>query len=98
MDDRMKLFIWDRSQLLHNYADGTIIVLAADAEQARALAAAEFQKWIRERYDHWFEDRAQTTIDPLFQEDYDRACEQFEKDMAEEPLVDRDVLFIPGSN
>jgi hypothetical protein len=90
----MLLFYWT-SQALSNYADGHVLVMAADVEAARQQARDQARVWLTENREWFFTPDGE--VDPDEQEDYDAWMAQFEQDIAVEPRIDATVRLIRGS-
>ncbi len=90
----MQMYRW-LSEYLKNYGYGHIVVCANSVEEARALARAGYEKHSRERYDyHYFDD---APLDEDSQETLDEHRRKFEADIAAEPEICPNYLFIAGS-
>jgi hypothetical protein len=86
----MKTFRW-RSDALKQYGQGHIIVLAANAEEARAKAKAQVDPWIRENREFMLPE-----FNSGDEDDYNALVALFEADIAGEP-EEIETLFISGS-
>jgi hypothetical protein len=88
------LYYWS-SAYLRNYSNGYIIVEAGSVEEARRKARAYFEQHFRDRYCYL------TANEELDEDGLKRRSEFLEllqTDLEAEPrLVERGVIFIPGS-
>lgn len=91
----MFLFSWP-SNYLQNYARGQIIVMAENAEAARAAARLRFEVHLRERYDLLFYGLSQHEI--LVDKDICQKRALFEADIRPEPDRIEGALFVSGSD
>lgn len=95
----MKLFHWDCSEVLKNYASGDIIVMAEDVAQARQIALVEFNKWAR-RDDSkfgWMFYVPEELWNDDDREEWQSILDKFSADISKEPLDTQVALFIRGS-
>lgn len=96
----MNLYHWRYSELLKNYATGSIIVMAQTIEEARIKAFAHFESWVKQyREDLFFGAQSDT-------EDYAQDCKEeldimrntLRLDLERLPVVvSEGVIFILGS-
>lgn len=90
----MKLFHWNKSKILKNYAHGDLIVMAPNIDMARQLGFIKLQVVI---------DNENPYLMPFDTEDMAEIQEKYDQailDLAEEPIVYEDsiAIAIPGSD
>ena len=95
----MKLFHWNTSEALRQYARGNIIVMAETVDEARDIAKAEFEKFCRDEsgpmgwkfYDESFWDEYDKEVHETF-------MQKFYDDIAKDPIDNKVAIFIMGSS
>lgn len=90
----MALYCWV-SDYLKDYAPGWILVEADSVETARARARRDFETDLRNRYDYLFTGLSKHEI--LENEEIQAERERFEFDIAAEPEILNQAVFIRGS-
>jgi len=94
----VKLFHWDRMEVLENYAPGDAIVMAETVEEARGKLRADFERYCRGdvgRWSYFWEEGEK--LDPEYADLWREKLEQFERDIAAEPKIITSAIFITGS-
>jgi hypothetical protein len=97
----MKLFHWNMSETLKQYACGDIVVMAETVEQARIKAFDGFIEWIKDEdssLNHliWFQ--GTENWDEDCEEEYQEVLQKLKDDLSKEPLDKQEVIFIMGSS
>ena len=92
----MKIHHWKMSETLKRYSTGDIIILAEDADAARAKATEEFEAYLR-REDgplgvYWTSDGQFLT--EMDEERYSELLAALAVDLAKEPSADEEAIFI----
>lgn len=84
----LQMFVWE-SEMLENWQKGQIVVIAENADEARAIAAEHLEEWIEEI--HGPEDEWSYSAERVAE-----SREKFASDIAKEPEVET-CLFLSGS-
>lgn len=92
----MPMFHWNGVEALRNYARGSIVVEAEDAEMARAMARDHAMAWLKEHREFWFMHDG-ISIDEDSREDYEKWVAQLDVDLDREP-EQTGVIYFPGSS
>ena len=95
----MKIHHWKMSETLKRDSTGDIIILAEDADAARAKATEEFEAYLRREDSplgvYWTSDGQFLT--EMDEERYSELLAALALDLAKEPSADEEAIFILGS-
>ncbi|QSY98556.1 hypothetical protein J2J97_32135 (plasmid) [Rhizobium bangladeshense] len=86
------IYAW-RSTLLKNYATGSLLAVAENADEAREKIRGHFDKWVKENREWFF------LTDPMDDDDKEEVAKLkalLESDLAQEPAT-HDVIYVSGS-
>ena len=92
----MPLYQWD-SELLKQYANGYILVVADSVEQARQMVVADFDNWVQKHREWDWADAVGAYGGEPDRTEYDKLLATLRSDIQVEPTILTGVQWMFGS-